>query len=101
MGYARYRGSVSALSAGAYVHHIFVVMVDIVKSGRAPPPPTLTRQGYFYKNEGMYARNWQLPLCVYSVVWPAWEWRSLDMKELPKFNFSTLSLNIQTRIIKI
>jgi hypothetical protein len=64
-----YRGrgeiGVSALSAGAYTTAL-VVMVDRMKVvGRAPP--TLTRLGLFCHVDGMYARKWLLPLCVYSV----------------------------------
>ncbi len=43
-------------------------MVSRVKgAGRAPP--TLTSQGWFFHHDGIYARNWTLPLCAYSVVW--------------------------------
>jgi hypothetical protein len=42
--------------------------VDIVKGcGRALP--TLTRLGWFFRHDGMYAREWQLPLCVLRVLW--------------------------------
>ncbi len=34
--------------------------------GRAPP--TLTRLGEFFHHDGMYARKWPLPLCVFSAV---------------------------------
>jgi hypothetical protein len=43
------------------------MMVDIMKvGGRAPP--TITRLGQFLHHDGMYARKWPLPLCVYNEV---------------------------------
>ncbi len=35
---------------------------------------TLTRQSYFYHHDGMYARKWPLPFCVYSVVYTGQMW---------------------------
>ncbi len=44
-----------------------LVMVDRVKRvGRAPT--NLSRLGWFYHHDGMYARKRPLPLCVYSVL---------------------------------
>jgi hypothetical protein len=59
-------GSVSALYAGVYTTTLYM-MVDIVK-WVGVHPPTLTRLGYFIHHDGMYARKWQLPFRVYSVV---------------------------------
>jgi hypothetical protein len=64
------RGSVSALSAGAYTKTSYV-MVNIVKRhgqlDMHPPPASL---GKFFHHDGMYARKRPLPLCVYSVCTP-------------------------------
>ncbi len=38
-------------------------MVDRSKGG-GHAPPTLTRLGWFYHHDGMYARKWPLPLCA-------------------------------------
>ncbi len=43
-------------------------MVTRVKGGGRVPPP-LHQPGLFFHHDGLYARNWTLPLCVYSVVW--------------------------------
>jgi hypothetical protein len=54
------KGSVSALSAGAYTATLFV-MVDIVKGGvRAPPHPH--QPGLFFHRDRMYARKQPSPL---------------------------------------
>ena len=53
---------VSALSAGAHTT-TSLVMVDRVKGG-GRAPPNLTRLGWFYHHDGMYARKWPLPLCL-------------------------------------
>jgi hypothetical protein len=37
-------------------------------NGVGVQPPTLTSQGWFFHHDRMYARNWQSPLCVYSVA---------------------------------
>ncbi len=42
-------------------------MVDIVKGGGLAPHPSPARAD-FSAMDGMYARKWSLPLCVYSVV---------------------------------
>ncbi len=64
IGLRRNTASVSALWS---VHCNFVCDGFRVKGcGRAPS--SLTRQGWFFHHEGMYARNRQLPLCVYSVL---------------------------------
>jgi hypothetical protein len=41
--------------------------------GRAPP--TLTSLGRFFHRNGMYARKWPLPLCLYSV------WQTIPSRE--------------------
>jgi hypothetical protein len=40
-------------------------MVDTVKGGGRATPPH--QAGLFFHHDGMYARKWQLPVCVYSV----------------------------------
>jgi hypothetical protein len=55
-----------ALSAGAYATTL-LAMVDRVK-GEGMHPPTLTRLGWFYHNNGIYARKRPLPLCVYFLL---------------------------------
>ncbi len=57
-----FKNSWSAFSAGAYTT-TFYMMVDIVKACT----PTLTRLGWIFHHDGMYARKWPLPLCVHSV----------------------------------
>jgi hypothetical protein len=52
----RNRGSVSALSAGAYTTTLHVI-VDRVKGGGRAPSPSLWD----------VRKKWSLPLCVYSV----------------------------------
>ena len=42
-------------------------MVDILKGG-GRAPPTLSRVGWFFHYDGMYAIKWTLPLCEYSVI---------------------------------
>jgi hypothetical protein len=44
------------------------------RKGGGRAPPTLTSQGWFFHQDGMYARNWPLPLCVYPVLL-CFEWR--------------------------
>jgi hypothetical protein len=57
------KGSVSALSAGAYTATLFV-MVDIVKGGgrAVHPPPHLHQPGLFFHHDRMYARKQPSPL---------------------------------------
>ncbi len=57
-------GSVSALSAGAFTASLYVMVIGW--KGGAPPTPT--GLGWFFHHDGMYDRNRQSPLCVYSVV---------------------------------
>ncbi len=52
--------TVYVLSAGAYTTTM-LVMVDRVKGG-GRAPPALSRLGWFYHHDGMYARKWPLPL---------------------------------------
>ncbi len=59
-------GTVSALSARAYTATLHVI-ADKVKGGGSAPPPSLPGWADFFHHDGMYARKWQLPLCVYSV----------------------------------
>ncbi len=48
------------------VHHNFVRDgIEIVKESALP---TLTRPGWFFLLDVLYARQWPLPLCVYSLV---------------------------------
>jgi hypothetical protein len=52
-------------------------MVDRVKRrGRAPL--TLTRLGWFYHHDGMYAKKWPLSLCVYT-LWAKHCWHRLSI----------------------
>jgi hypothetical protein len=57
------RVSVSALSARAYTATLYVMVIIWKGVGVGP---TLTSQGWFFHNDGMYVRNRQSPLCVYS-----------------------------------
>ncbi len=47
------------------VHRNFVNDGNRLKGG-GRAPTTLTSQGWFFHHDGMYARNWQSPFCVYS-----------------------------------
>jgi hypothetical protein len=67
------------------------MMVDIMQ-GSAHSLPTPTSQGKYFHHDGMYARKWPLPLCVYSVAvsstqrysYRLIDWRSFqDDKILP------------------
>ncbi len=49
------------------VHCNFVRDGNRLKGG-GRAPPTLTSQDWFFHHDGMYARNRQSPLCVYSEV---------------------------------
>jgi hypothetical protein len=63
------RGSVSALSAGAYTATLFCTWLYVIGwKGVGVHPSTLTSQGWFYHHDGMYARSRQSLLCVYSVT---------------------------------
>jgi hypothetical protein len=67
-GCRRKRGSVSVLSAEAYTTTL-LVMVDRVKGGgRAPTRPRQAVLILLYHYDGMHAKKWPLPLCVYSVI---------------------------------
>ncbi len=60
----KYRECISPLSWSV---HCKFVRDDNRKKGGGSPPLTLTSQGWFFYHDGMYARNRQMPLCVYSV----------------------------------
>ncbi len=67
-GWRRNRRSVSALSTGVYRYNTtLLVMVDRVKD-EGCAPPTLTRLGWYYHDDGMYARKWPLLVSLYSLI---------------------------------
>jgi hypothetical protein len=57
-------GTVSALSAGANTTALLLMVHRVKRIERALP--ILNRLGCVYHYDGMYARKWPLPLCVYS-----------------------------------
>ncbi len=57
----------SAFSAEAYTTTV-LMMVDRVKGGGCATPPPLTRLGWIYHHEGMYARKLPLPVYLYFLV---------------------------------
>jgi hypothetical protein len=72
------------------IHHNFVL--DGRYSERVWAP-TLTRLGQFFHQKGMYARKWQLPLCVYSVGCPMQKYTIVENIKRPMRSHSYLLIN--------
>jgi len=71
------------------VHCNFVRDVNRLKGG-GRAPPTLTSQGWFFHHDGMYAKNRQSPLCVYSVDLGTTSTKKVIKEQPPARNLSAV-----------